>query len=110
MRRNNGIVTETAHLKTDLDKFGDNFDRIFKKKKETFGEIEDVYYSYDSNALYIIKNNEISPNGFVTCVYVSLENLVVYPIDYQIKINHIDLTPDFLESLRKQSIKILIQE
>jgi len=34
MRRNNGFVTEKAHLNTNKKSFDENFDRIFGKKKE----------------------------------------------------------------------------
>ncbi len=32
LRRNNGSVTEKAHLNTDLKKYDENFDKIFKEK------------------------------------------------------------------------------
>lgn len=42
LRRNNGSVTETAHLKTDLEKYDKNFDKIFEKnKKEESNKVEE---------------------------------------------------------------------
>lgn len=44
MRRNNGIVTEKAHLNSDQKKYEEGWDRIFgpkpKKKEETCGTCE----------------------------------------------------------------------
>jgi hypothetical protein len=59
-KRNNGFVTETAHLNTNMKKYGDNYDKIFgKKSKELPLEIDSFYINLKNGQTYQIF-------GFVT--------------------------------------------
>lgn len=50
---------ETAHLKTDMKKYVDNYDRIFRKKKAENKKVSDEYVDIITHA--IIKDYENSP-------------------------------------------------
>ena len=61
---------ETAHLHTDLEKYGDNYDRIFgKRKTKWFGEKNEVRVT-DNDVLYIIKDNYVRGDNEVIEVMI----------------------------------------